>query len=278
MILVDLNQVIYKNYFGSVGRHTNVQADLPPMRNLVFNSLRVINKKFRREYGSMVLALDSRSNWRKNFFPHYKANRKKERDKSDVDWTGLYASLDTIKEEIIDNFPYHLIEIAGCEADDIIGTLVHTVDEKIVIVSGDKDFRQLQQAGVIQYDPIDNRYIEESNPAGYLRDHIISGDRSDGIPSIICDGDYFVSGASVVRLTAKRREALLGIENRENDKYHSNWKRNQTLIDLAMIPNELKAQIIDTYQQGPKIADRSKIMHYMFNHKLVNLVPHLNDF
>ena len=42
------------------------------VRHMVLNSLRAHNKKFRKEYGDIVIACDSKNVWRREIFPNYK--------------------------------------------------------------------------------------------------------------------------------------------------------------------------------------------------------------
>lgn len=90
MIIVDLNQVMISNFMAQVGNHTNITIDENLFRHMVLNSIRSYNTKFKAEYGEMVIACDAGNNWRRDVFPYYKANRKKARQKSDVDWNTVF--------------------------------------------------------------------------------------------------------------------------------------------------------------------------------------------
>ena len=83
-----------------------------------------------------------RNPWRREFFPNYKANRKKLREKDDKDWGVIFNTLQVIKDELRDNFPYRYMYVENCEADDIIAVLHKTYiyRKRYLIVSGDKDF------------------------------------------------------------------------------------------------------------------------------------------
>ena len=50
------------------------------IRHMILNSLRGHNKKFRKQYGQMVIACDSSNVWRRTKFPNYKAGRKANRE------------------------------------------------------------------------------------------------------------------------------------------------------------------------------------------------------
>ena len=167
MILVDYNQVILATLFASIGNHTNVELDDNIVRHMFLNSLRANRKKFTEEYGELVICTDNRNVWRRDYYPYYKANRKKNRSESDLDWNALFAIMDTLKNEINENFPYKVLGFERMEADDIIGAIVHEHgtelnmgSEKILVLSGDKDYIQLQTyANVDQFDPIRKRWI-----------------------------------------------------------------------------------------------------------------------
>ncbi len=93
------------------------------LRHMILNSIRMYNAKYREKYGQMVIAMDCGS-WRKKVFEHYKAKRKTTREASNIDWDGVYAALNNIRDEIRENLPFKVVEVRGAEADDIIGVLV----------------------------------------------------------------------------------------------------------------------------------------------------------
>ena len=53
--------------------------------------------------------------WRRDYFPLYKANRKKSREKDDKDWGLIFDTLHKVKEEIKENFPYRFMYVENCE-------------------------------------------------------------------------------------------------------------------------------------------------------------------
>ena len=125
MILVDYNQVMLASLFASIGNHHNVELDENLLRHMFLNSIRFNRKKFTEEFGEIVLCVDTRDVWRRDYFPYYKANRKKSRDESELDWTQLFGIMNTIRDELKEFFPYKVIHMDHLEADDIIGTIVH---------------------------------------------------------------------------------------------------------------------------------------------------------
>src|SRR6056300_1752118 len=110
MILVDMNQVTISNLMMQIGSRKNkVDEDL--VRHMVLNSLRSYRSKFNEEYGELVLCYDSKKYWRREFFPNYKSNRKKDRAKSGLDWPLIFDTLNNIRDEIKETFPYKVVEV-----------------------------------------------------------------------------------------------------------------------------------------------------------------------
>lgn len=238
-------------------------------------------KNFRAEYGEVVLCCDNKKYWRKEFFPFYKANRKKNRDKSDLDWHLIFDMLGKFKQELKDYFPYKVLDVEGAEADDIIGTLTPRISahEKVLIISSDGDFLQLQQyKNVVQYNPSQKKFIKSVNPLVELKEKIIRGDKGDGIPNIFSPSDCFVRELRQKPITQNLISKLL-VENvddwKEDDKV--GFSRNQMLIDLSFIPLELKQKIINTYEEI-KPATKNKMLNYFIEYKLKNLIDVIEEF
>lgn len=278
MILLDVNQVVYASFFASIGKHTNITIEQSLIRHMVLNVIRAVNVKFRNQYGQMIICNDSKRNWRKNIFPFYKAARKKSREQSELDWNAIFESMNTIKQELKTVFPYKFIEVEMAEADDIIGTICNTVfDQPILIVSGDKDYRQLHRAGVKQYDPVNSKMIDETSPQQYLHLHILKGDVGDGIPNIASPDNCFVINQRQKKVTQKLIEQLTPDQIDSNNKYYRNYIRNKTLIDLTEVPNDIKQQIIEQYNNSNS-KDKSNLLDYFSKNRLKQLCEQINDF
>ena len=129
MIIVDINQIMISNLMVQISGRNAVELNEDLVRHMVLNSLRAHNKKFRKEYGEMVIACDSKNVWRREIFPNYKAGRKANRAKSEHDWDAIFSMLHNIKNEIKTFLPYKVIEIETAEADDIIATLIKRTKE-----------------------------------------------------------------------------------------------------------------------------------------------------
>ena len=280
MILVDLNQVLLAGLMAQIANHKG-KLEESLIRHMVLNIIRNHIKNFKTEYGEIVLCCDNRKYWRKEFFPFYKANRKKNRDKSDLDWHLIFDILGKLKQELKDNFPYKVLDVEGAEADDIIGTLVpiYSPHQKILILSSDGDFLQLQQYGsnVKQYNPSQKKFVKSENPKLELKEKIIRGDKGDGIPNIFSPSDCFVRDLRQKPITQKTLDKYL---DEQVEKYsetdQTNFVRNQSLIDLTFIPTEIKTKIINTYEETKPA--KGKLLNYFIEHKLKNLMEVIEEF
>lgn len=283
MILVDMNQVMIANMMMQIGNHQNAEIDVSMLRHMILNTLRANRKKFGAEFGELVICCDDTNYWRRQMYPYYKANRKKTRDKSEMDWNAIFQALNSIRDELKTFFPYKVIQVETCEADDIIGVITHeegtelNMGEPILILSGDKDYIQLHKyANVKQYDPVRKRWISNANPEKYLAEHIIKGDAGDGIPNVLSVDNAFVMGIRQRPITQKRLAEWADINNM-NDEVKRNYMRNKALIDLSEVPKGMKEEILSIWSEENG-KDRSQLLNYFIKNKLRNLMECITEF
>ena len=279
MIIVDINQIMISNLMVQINGRNAVEMNEDFVRHMILNSLRGHNKKFRKQYGQMVIACDSSNVWRKQVFPNYKAGRKANRAKSEHDWEFIFDVLAKIKQEIKDFLPYKVIAVESAEADDIIATLCKRTNEKVLILSGDKDFIQLHNDRVKQYNPVLNKFVGQGeNPSLYIREHILKGDRSDGIPNVLSDDNVFIEGRRQRPLSKKKIEAWCNeIVPTFNEEEQKNYDRNRKLIDLSCLPKDIEDKINNEFNDV-KVATRDKILGYFINKKLKTLIESIDEF
>jgi len=282
MIIVDLNQVMLSNLHMQIGNHTNAKIEENMVRHMVLNSLRSYKQKFGEEYGELVIACDNTNIWRKQIFPYYKANRKKSRDSSELDWKIIFECMNKIRAELKEYFPYRVVDIESAEADDIIATLVGDANygTDILILSGDKDFIQLHIHDCVkQYDPVRKKFISHDNPTRYLQEHILKGDSGDGVPNVLSPDNCFVVGERQKPLTQKKIDALidLGLDGKHDHPLARNFMRNKHLIDLNMIPENVKQKILESFESQTD-KNRDKMFNYFIANKLKNLMEHIGEF
>ena len=281
MILVDMNQVTISNLMIQI-KDEPLSEDL--VRHMVLNSLRSYKTKFSKDFGELVLCYDDRHCWRKDYFPYYKQNRKKARSESSLNWNELFDILTKIQNELEENFPYKVLKIEGAEADDIIAIISNRISstpnlyEDILIISGDKDFIQLHEKNnVKQYSPTLKKFVVDDNPEQYKFEHIIRGDKGDGVPNVLSQDTVFVDELRQRPITKKKLT-----EWKENGipegEIKRNYQRNKTLIDFDSIPNELGELIYNMWVDKITQNDKSKILPYFMKHRLKELTEKLGDF
>ena len=285
MIIVDYSGIALASII------INKTFDEGMIRHMILNSLRMYRTKFKDDYGELVIAVDGANNWRRKAFPQYKAGRKKDRDKSSFDWGEAFRILHMVKDEIKENFPYKVIHIDGCEADDIIGTIV-TMNpdpnrdynhEKIMIVSSDRDFLQLQKYKFVrQYSPLLKKELVEKNPRLYLQTHIIKGDKGDGVPNILSDDNTFVEGFRQTPMSKKKIDNI--IEDLDDGEllyaasWYRNYCRNKKLIDLTETPNDLKRQIINSFEEQDPWPNKGNVFPYLVSKNCNELIKSVQEF
>ena len=285
MILVDMNQISLANMMMHLNMNKRTEPDGDMVRHMILNSLRMYRSRFFEEFGELVLCYDSKHYWRRDFFPLYKHNRKKGREESSHDWDSIFECLNEIKTELKDVFPYKFLEVLGAEADDIIGVLCGELEYdngKTLIVSGDKDFIQLQKyKNVSQYSPITKKFVNGEDPVRYLQEHILKGDTSDGVPNVLSPDHTFYEGIRQRPLGKKKINAWIDAEDLTemlpNDEARRNYQRNKKLIDLDATPNELFTEILKEFQNAPE-GDRSKLLNYFMQKRLKNLTESIGEF
>lgn len=298
MIILDYSQVALSNIFQFQAdlKKTNTDRDqaVNIIRHAILTGLKFYKKKYSQEYGELVLACDGRQYWRKDIFPYYKAGRKAARDKSDLDWTLVFDTISSIRDDVAAHFPYKVIHIDRAEADDVIATLCEwtqtngTVDhgmfedkQKVMIVSSDGDFKQLHKYdNVDQYSPIQKKKVVCENPVAYLAEHIAkAGD--DGIPNVLSADNVLVTeGVRQSKMTAGRLAEFVshGRGACRTDDERRNWDRNNALINLDLIPSDIKEQIVATYTDSKPKGDKMSVYNYLVAHRCRLLLDDLEDF
>ena len=286
MLILDLNQVMISNLMVSLNREPDVNEDL--VRHMILNSIRMYRQKFSAEYGELIIACDDKNYWRKDIFPYYKAHRKEDRSKSTHDWNKIFECLNKIRDELKQYFPYKVIQIERAEADDIIGVLTkkfgvylnNKSTEKVLILSGDKDFGQLQKyLNVDQYSPVLKKWIRIQDPHRFLREHIMKGDRGDGIPNFLSEDSCIISKKRQKPLASKKIDMWIDLEPEKfcDDQMLKNYRRNEALVDLEQVPDEVSEKILEQYENY-KPAKRSGLLNYFIKNRLKNLMDVIGEF
>lgn len=282
MLLIDVSGIVFPVISWQMTKNKNTELTIDLVRHVLLNCIRMHVHK-NKQYGKVVLCLDNQNYWRKKFFPFYKHGRKKNREKSTIDWNLFFKFFNELKEEIKNNLPYTVLDIDGAEADDIIGTLVpmYAAHEKILIISGDEDFLQLQHyKNVEQYAPVSKKFIKSEHPARDLKIKIICGDPGDGVPNIISPYNCFVLGIRQSKMTEQKLNKYLNEDwskLSDSDEIKVAFKRNETLIDLKHTPIEIKQNIINSFNEA-KPSPKGELLNYFMKYKLKNLLSVIDEF
>ena len=291
MILIDFTQIAIGSLMVALNRSNQSETDENLVRHLVLNNLRYYRSRFIEKYGELIICCDNKHYWRRDYFPNYKANRKRDRAATGLDWNAIFTHLNQIRDEIKENFPYKVVDVHGAEADDIIAILVKKAqdDTNNLIVSSDKDFIQLHGDYVDQYSPVTKKMINGKDPVEYLREHIIRGDRSDGVPNILSADDTFVSEkrqkpmrktmlATIIEAMKEYDpELLYRLAKCPEDTWRRNYRRNETLIDFNKIPNDIQDEILREFK-NVKVGSREGLFDYFIKNRLNNLIDNLGEF
>ena len=131
-----------------------------------------------------VIALDAGNNWRKKLWSEYKANR--------PDKDALALEQLRLCEQELRNEGFVLVRLDGFEADDVIASLVASIEGFITILTADKDLLQLlsplcgmyhlaRDKHVFDLDVKSELGIEPSQVAEWLA---LTGDASDNVPGV----------------------------------------------------------------------------------------------
>jgi len=282
MILIDFNQACIAAIMVVGGDPKKVDEDMT--RHITLNMIRSYRSKYKEKYGEIVVCADNRNYWRKEVFPYYKAKRKSARAKSPYDWNVIFTSLNKIRDEISENFPFKVVNVDRAEADDIIGTLapMAAVNEKVLILSSDKDFLQLQKyPNVYQYSPNLNRFITTDQPERLVKEHTLCGERSDGVPNFLSPDDTFVvTGSRQKPISKQKLEVWLSQAPEEfcDDQMLTRFKRNQQLVNLDYIPKDIRRAILDEFKKEKRAIGHSELTKYFMDNNLRNLFEVMSEF
>lgn len=254
-------------------------------RLAILNSIRAYRSFNKKKYGEIVIVGDGAKNWRYGVFPQYKGKRKSNREADKIDWPAVWGILNRIQADLRDNFPYKILTVMECEADDVIAQLVrHTQEfgnyEPVLIVSRDKDFAQLQKyENVAQLDPRTKKLIVCEDPIGDLANHIIDGDMVDGVPNVLSDDNSFVESIKQVAMRSKLLNELLSDPNSHGPIVRARIDRNRVLIDLDQTPQYLKDTIDRQWGdlKDPN-GNRKNTLTYLIQNNCQQLIEHLGDF
>ena len=277
MILIDYNAIAISNV---VAMKMDVEENM--VRHMILNSIRMHRVKHKEKYGEVVICCDGGKNWRKEYFPAYKHKRRSARKDSSMDWNELFRITDAVLQEIKENFPWKVVQVAECEADDIIGEMVRYTQEfgqhePVMIISGDKDFAQLQKFdNVAQYSPVQKKFIKEDNPRLQIWNLVLKGDTSDGVPNVLSADNCFVDEIRQTPLRQNKIDQLIDDPKSLGEEVYRNYLRNKNLIDLDYTPEAIKKTIVERYDSY--VVPKQNVLNYLMEKRCRMLIESVTEF
>ncbi len=227
LFLIDAYALIFRAYYAFIARPMRSPEGLNT--SAIFGFTKFLTDLIKRENPKYIgVAFDPHGgNFRNTIYPEYKANR-------DATPEDIIASTPYIKK-ILKAMHIPILEVAGYEADDVIGTLSHKAAAagfEVFMVTPDKDFGQLvtpnisiykQRKGgegidIIGYEDIKAKYGID-DPIKIIDILALWGDAADNIPGVMGIGEKTAS-----KLVANLGTVEQIIEN--TDKLKGKQKEN----------------------------------------------------
>jgi hypothetical protein len=294
MIFVDLSGILFASL------HVDIKQGGQPteeyIRSLTLNTLRIYNKDFRRKYGEMVITFDSTS-WRDLEFEYYKWVRRADREseESDIDWGVVWEIFSKIQLELTRFMPYRTMAAVGAEADDSIGVMCRYADEPTLIISNDKDLVELTKFEFVDhYRPYAKEMFVVEDPLRFCFDLIISGDKTDGIPSIKNPADFYVTQWKAKKagekhppakpVSKKWKDELWIAYNTDPQtfvaalgEFKDRYAQNTKLVSLDYIPEDVVDRIKEAWFNTSNNSEATMIKYFREN-RLQLLSKYIADF
>lgn len=316
MFFVDYNQVALANIFMFL---KELKGDVSEKevkdicRHGIITSLISYKKKFSQEYGEIIITADYGNYWREDIFPEYKANREKGREESNLNWDLIFKCLNDIRDEIKETFPWRLLRVPRCEADDIIAILCKYTQnnefsssgmfdepQSTLIIASDGDNQQLTiYDNVRQWCPRKKAYLPKLSKKElkmYTIEHVVKGDSGDGIPNIFMHENFFVEKTGKARQKSVTQNVLdlffehgqgafelLPMEKQETEsKYRQRinqaWRRyeqNAKLVLYENIPSEIEKSILESYHNSTPVGSVDAVRKYFIKNRCRLLMDEL---
>ena len=266
------------------------------IRHVIINTIKMYKRQFKREFGNeIIIACDGRNYWRKDIFEYYKYRRKKDREKSDVPWELIHESMEMVKQDLINHFPYKVIQVNAAEADDVMAVMcmhiapankqsigLYEDPEPVLLITSDKDMKQLWSEHVKIYLPRDKKFAKlEDSKKMFLRKLILTGDAGDGVPNVFSPNDSFFTGIRQKPATQKKMLPFLEAKNMTDATDDPLIKQriieNARLISFSFIPDRVEQDIIAAYNVPPK-GNKMTIFDYLARKGMKQMMNDIDDF
>jgi len=291
-LLIDYSNIMYSSFFIDCQKESeNFQKNKNFIKHLFLSKILFLKKKFEVTGEDIIICTDSQS-WRKKIFPNYKAARKRHREESGIDFEFLFKVIDEFYNELKDTFPFITLKYDYMEGDDwiaIVSKYFDSKDEPVMIVSTDKDFHQLQTPRVKQFDHIKGNIIKTPDIQLEKIIKILSGDPGDGVPNILSDDDTFITEGKrqkplgekkILKMIQEAMEKKITLDDYITELgYARNYTRNRRLIDLDLIPEQIRDKALEVFKLYlPRKFNSMILESYFFANKLKIMADKISEF
>ena len=263
----------------------------------------------------VVIVFDGKggSNSRKEIFAGYKSERGKNKIKMRLN--RAYEDLMNAEEEsasmkrqmhalgeLLSCLPLTIMIYDGIEADDVmayIATTLRKENEKVIIMSSDKDFIQLVNKDVSVYSPSKKKVynidevVEEFgiHPHNFINFRMVDGDKSDNVAGVTGLGLKTIIKAfpilteSEIHTTESMVEYINSLPNkmRAHDLFLNNLaicERNRKLMQLSEpdFSGNLRMKIMDRYNEPTVKFDKQSFLKFGLKNKVIDGFKDINDW
>jgi DNA polymerase-1 len=287
MFIIDFSNIMYEALY-TQGASKDLlffekEENVNKIKHFLYYSIFNLAKKMKSQPENIILAIDSKENWRKKYFEHYKCRRALRRKASDIDFKSFYLCCDEVIEVFKQLSPVKVVKEKYCEGDDIIYVLSEYLSSKgkdVLVASTDKDMFQVLRFPVKLYNKKKKKYLDlkKYEVDNRMNKHILTGDTNDDIPNVYSDDDTFANpNKRQKRLGDVTAEKIIN-ENRiaellKDENIKNNIIRNKRLIDMKHIPKKLKKRIIKKYlQECEKDVKIDEMIKYLQENNMVNVI------
>lgn len=128
---------------------------------------------------------------------------------------------------------------------------------------------------------MDIEYITEKDVREYLKEHIIRGDRGDGIPNILSSVGSFRTKTrqkSIKKTMIAEWKDKSILEFADTPEMIDRYKLNKALIDLREVPDNIQSEIIEKFKKKESGKNKWTVKKYIMENRyklLIKEVPNL---
>ncbi|MBW2021373.1 MAG: DNA polymerase I [Deltaproteobacteria bacterium] len=235
VFLVDGSSYLHRAYH-AIGRLSNSKG-FPT--NVVLGFTKMLLKLLQEKHPRYIaIVFDAKGpTFRHEIYEEYKANRPPMPE-------DLAVQIPLVKK-VIEALNIKMLEVEGYEADDIIGTLARKCQEQgheVIMVTGDKDFRQLISPMAIMWDTMKDKVTGFQSlkteygldPSQFIDVMGLSGDSSDNIPGVPGIGEK--TAIKLIKEFGSLEKVLESIDLIKGKKLKENLREN---VESALLSKKL---------------------------------------